>query len=601
MLIESPTNGRPTVPGSGHPLSLSKWLKTLRFHRDSPKGLRSAAAGGDEIRAAKELRRILRERSPRSESRRRTLAAEIRVLSVGSEISGFNLPDGEAVDKRALRSGVTQWLNPQIPRSPNVADWRDWAWLLMLCNRELTSAQILSAWRQLSDDAERLFPDGDSEPLEGGLLRHLDLETTLLRGLLFQDLKPGNKQLRRATQAFRQALDDSTDTDGTPQSRVLEQLPGILATLNRVTLAAKWSDVDLWNKGAVKRIGKLLDRTASLVTPQAVSWTQATPADWTSLATNLIRTLNLKDRSWIGQLSILRKISGKAKSGQTQGLPAPSFQSDWAEWGSLRSDWSPRADVCRLRYDGAVPRLELSAAGIPLLTGEWAHSLRVNGVSIAADGDWSCVCWYDDEQAALMELEQSAGEGVRVIRQAVLLRKESLLLLADSIRTEHCDRLEFSRALTIAPGWECLKDAATRELALVRKGSRVRVIPLSSPQDRVVGSDERTEFENGTLTTSSQTAGPHLYSATVLDWHPERRKSDVEWSHLTVAEDGRAMPPSLARGFRLRIGNRQWLLYHSLTKPKIPRTVLGQHTPNETILSELRPGGEFQSLVEVEL
>ena len=75
----------------------------------------------------------------------------------------------------------------------------------------------------------------------------------------------------------------------------------------------------------------------------------------------------------------------------------------------------------------------------------------------------------------------------------------------------------------------------------------------------------------------------------------------MEWAPLTVAEDGKPVTEDYARGFRLRIGRKQWLLYHSLVAPEIPRTVLGLHTASETVLAEILPNGEFNVLVEVEL
>ena len=75
----------------------------------------------------------------------------------------------------------------------------------------------------------------------------------------------------------------------------------------------------------------------------------------------------------------------------------------------------------------------------------------------------------------------------------------------------------------------------------------------------------------------------------------------VDWSRLTVAQNGKLESLDQAAAFRCRIGRDQWLMYHSLVEPEIPRTVMGLHTPHETVLSKFTSKGEIDPIIEVEM
>jgi hypothetical protein len=68
---------------------------------------------------------------------------------------------------------------------------------------------------------------------------------------------------------------------------------------------------------------------------------------------------------------------------------------------------------------------------------------------------------------------------------------------------------------------------------------------------------------------------------------------------LTVAEQRTNLPSDVAVGYRVQCGNRQWLIYRSLSRPAM-RTVLGQNLASELLVTRFYRTGETASLVEIE-
>ena len=67
-----------------------------------------------------------------------------------------------------------------------------------------------------------------------------------------------------------------------------------------------------------------------------------------------------------------------------------------------------------------------------------------------------------------------------------------------------------------------------------------------------------------------------------------------------MTEDRKVVSPHRASAYRLRIGDLQLILYRSLVKTEIARSVIGQHSRHESLFGLLRPDGDFSPLVMVE-
>ena len=154
-------------------------------------------------------------------------------------------------------------------------------------------------------------------------------------------------------------------------------------------------------------------------------------------------------------------------------------------------------------------------------------------------------------------------------------------------------------SLPLAAGVTAEDNRWTRELTLRAGKLKGRVCPLGLPQERIENADGTLRVEDERLVLE-QTGSGGLHMPLVIDWSPQRQREPAVWQKLTVAEDGLRLPPHIACGQRLRIGKHQWLFYRSLQAGQTGRTVLGHHTPHETVIAEFTSQGEVEPIVMVE-
>jgi len=435
------------------------------------------------------------------------------------------------------------------------------------------------------------------------------LELMTLNALIIPGLKGDRKEVRNVTRAWRTAVDAITDTDGTPHAKWLGEILPRLAQIAAVSLFADSLNVSLWDKKTRSRLQGLHSRSSLLLTPQQVLFSSVETGVAARALLAVAEILHLEKRpgllqvltQWSQPVSGSRGRSRSDKNAVNGKLPRTSTQSDWGEWASLRNQWSGSVDACVVRYSTPIPTIDVLTGNVPFLSGEWGHELKVNGKSVPSSGDWSCCCWNLDEDAVFIELQLEQEDVATVIRQALLLKQESVLLLSDSVRLPAAGKVQLRRKFPLIPGWELAEDTLSRELQLVRGSQRVRVFPWSGPQMKLERTDETIKATGDQIRVSVQGEGAAFYSATMLDWNPKRGDEPVDWQRVTVCEDAQYIPPEVAVGHRLRIGKKQWVLYHSHQKPAIPRSVMGIHTLSETVVASLNNKGDVTTMVEVEL
>jgi hypothetical protein len=254
-----------------------------------------------------------------------------------------------------------------------------------------------------------------------------------------------------------------------------------------------------------------------------------------------------------------------------------------------------RADRLSISYDGLLVEFELSARGRSLLEGTFQSQLVVDGVPVTTSGHWNSVCWSSDDDGDYLELQLLCSDGLRIDRQVLLSRRRHFALLADAVVSTDPGRIEYCISLPVAGGTQMAADLKTREF---RVGT-ARVFPVGLPQDRVLSTSGNCFDEPGRLVLTQQALGRGLYLPVVFDWHPRRRRAKADWRSLTVTQLGRVISPGGAAGYRLRVGQRQLLVYRSLVETGEPRAVLGQHTRYETVIGSFE-AGQFDPIIMVE-
>lgn len=601
------------------------WLTGFKFRHAATSPLAIAAQTGEIIMFADSLTATYADLGDLSKRKRNRLLGSLRTLWTQASVrdnSGFS----DAIEPGALArclfdleltsdelSGrVEAIMASTIEGRPDRETLVAAYWLLRIGGQRLEPQTRFTFFRWTIDSSRTWLEQVQHETPEqaepGNGCAAFDFwEIQTLSDLCFPGLKGEKKRNRQHAQAWQAALDACTDSDGTPHARWLEEILPRFSQLAAVHLFANSLNSPLWDRPSQRRLTGMFARTALLCTPEHVAFNSLpTPA-----ACRILLTIAemLKISSPPGLLELLtrwekqssRSRVGTRKRGLRGKMPLVNVQSDWGEWACLRSTWPAPVDACVVRNDAAVPQLEVVVANQPLFAGDWTHELKIDGNVIPATGEWACCCWTANRQAAFIELQLNRENPLQVIRQALLLREESVLLLADSIRSPESSHIEFSRSLPLAGTWSIEEDALSREQALVQPDVRVRVFPWSGPQMRLDRSDESTTFYDGQMRVRSQSQGRGLYVATLFDWSQKRREEPVDWQRVTVAENGQIIPPEIAVGHRLRIGKKQWIIYHSHRPPMVPRSVMGIHTLNESVFAGLSPLGEVTPLVEVEL
>lgn len=428
-------------------------------------------------------------------------------------------------------------------------------------------------------------------------------EIPFCSGLLFIDLQGAPECLRRGQKVVKKDLPARADNDGTVHAELAGRLPLWLASLIRSTAWANAFDAELWDVDERMLVNDVCERTLALcradgrlaltnglaVDPLPVLTAAADLFEWPSANPSMSCLKNIQ-----------RHTSGQKPTRTGSALVMPSNQSDWARFALLRSDWSATADSVAVTHNEALPLLDVTIGGEPMIHGPWALQLRIGDAPIELAEEWSCVCWETDPEADYVELQMCGPGKLRVERMILLSRTDQFLFLADSISGVKNERIDYASQLPLVNGLTPTADTATRQWQLRGPRSRARVVPLGLPADRVHSTPHGCFTSDGAIRLNHVVEGRGLLAPLVIDWHPSRRNSAVDWKSLTVTEEGKILRPDQAAGYRLKIGAAQWLFYRSLQSTGMSRAVLGHHTFNETVIARFDKAGDVEPLLMIE-
>lgn len=471
----------------------------------------------------------------------------------------------------------------------------------------LDAAALHPLWREawIASTDRTDFALAEDSPLA----RVVSAEIAWASGILFDGHSGLRKRRKSGRERLLAELEARTDTDGAPHAELLPVLAEWFASLVRCAAWAKAGDVRLWNAEMSGRFDGLVRATASL-----------TRADGrVSLSTRVdVRPLlaeAVKRSGWKAGAPVRRLMARLQSHDELPPIPEdgektllhradrtspPVVQTDWGKLVVCRNRWRPESDLLAIAHAAATPSFEFSAFGQSVFAGEWGLRIRIDGDDLTLTPEWEAVTWFSDKDADYVELEWPNERGVTVCRQALLTRADHQLVLADAVSTPGRpeSRIEVETLLPFAAGVSATPRRPLREVALAANGLPLRCLPVALPMNRV-------EQAAGTLETDAdrlvvrQSGSGGVYAPLVFDWHPRRRDAFVEWRSLTVTENHRRLGPADASGHRLRIGERQLLLYRGLNGSKAMRAVLGYHHGSESVIGRFTKAGEVEPLVLV--
>jgi len=587
----------------GH-LDDAGWLGTLTWRRSADAALKSAGQVGDSARFGKAFQSAL----PLKKKRHRT--EQLRQLEQ-LWTSESDAPSSETVMELPSLSEclfgkldvLPAVLFQNVDAVPTRSDLLAGMWILRTRAHELTPDAIASLFRWIVHHSQHSLQQMNGIDTSNGFDELDDIEFQFYAGLICLPLKGGHKLLKTAIKGFSLTLKESTDGDGTPHAQWLPRLESFLTTIARMVLFARLNGDELTNTKTGERLEKLFDRAFSLMVQKHIAFrSQEAGALPSTKRLDLIAdAMGIAPRS--GQRRLIKKWGDKKPSRRPisiWALPDESHQSDWSEWACLRTGWEGPVDMVHVTHHGSLPQIDALVRDVPLWSGEWGCDVSVNSRPVEWKDSWTCVCWFADHEASYLELKKETVEGVEVTRHLTLVRDEHLMMVTDSVSNPNAATMDCQFSLPMAKGWSEERDTMTREIALVNGKQRVRVYPISQPQYLSVSSNGNVQLQDSMLLMSQTAESGSVHHGAIFDWSPKRRKAPVAWQWLTVAEEGKIQPRSRAVGYRLLVGDQQWMTYHSLEEPAVPRTILGHHTSHETIIARIEEEGEIAPLVEVE-
>ena len=608
-----------------------QYLTQVAWRPSADKRLTSAASQGDIATFAKHLRKQLRGVSQRSGKSgvtsallqplwsKRAFDADHEQWSNLLQKLHKQVTSSKSDAKRTseVNNLVARELAAGGPFAGGPAGLLAWMTILSEVGDLLSDDVLVSVWRQTQEASRRLSmgdEEFDADAPDQQLL--VQGELPWRSGLLFSSVKGAGKCRKAGQSCLRRELEGMTDGDGTPHARLLHRLPLTLAVFVRSMQAGLAAGEKLWSSASAERFEMLVERVSSLSLPDGrtalSNGASFAPASLMKSATMLSglskrqpsasRLLGMPDDAEI----VGKKSRSKAhKVARPKRVPrfdkdeSPSSQSDWAELACMRNNWQVGSDSCVIAHHESQPQVLLTAFEHSLIDGDWRTTVSQNGEFLSDDVSWECVCWFSDKDVDYIEL-QSKGGDVSFFRQVLLSRTDHWAMFADGLIGKEAAKYELTTQLPLADGVMTDRSERTREMGISQGKLKAKVYPLALDQQRVANAHGALTDDDASLTLRQTVTGKSVYAPMVIDWSPDRRKCEFQWRRLTVAEDGRSVPPDLASGFRLRIGKHQWLIYRSFHEGETARTVLGHHSPHETVIAEFPVSGDVEPLVMVE-
>jgi hypothetical protein len=485
-----------------------------------------------------------------------------------------------------------------------------------------------------------LFEGTESDNSSNDPIRQIILtgESRWLCGLLLSPLQTALPLQKSGSEALEKILKDCTDSDGVIHGSLLKRLPEWLTPLARSVFWAEAFEQPLWTEKSQQRMDALIERTAMLVLPVSEHSSGKDVPEPSAPTLNQVLELLLLNSGTEWRKRIERLLKGcrelppedvprpkkfkkkkteddePAKTDAAESKPAKgakppaekpklaaSWESDPSCLAVLRSSLEADADVATLEWHSSDAQIMLAAAGVPIFSGFWNWSVRIDDEAVPAPSTWKCSCWFLDPETVFVEIEGEDSAAIKRVRQVLLAPHERFAILTDSVTCKDPNRkVQLVTSLPLTEGCVCAIDSVTREVNILAGSRSVRTFPVWMEDDRIQHTLGSYREHDGQLELSGIGRGG-VTLPLALDWHPRRADAPADWARLTVTESRRVVHEDEAAGYRVRIGDHQVLIYRSLVAGKNSRAVLGLHTWDESVYTRVpNKPGPLEPLVEVE-
>lgn len=274
---------------------------------------------------------------------------------------------------------------------------------------------------------------------------------------------------------------------------------------------------------------------------------------------------------------------------------------------AVMCDLQPQSPLLAIDYRAEDPWMAILREHRSLMAGNWTTHLRINGEPVDTAA-WSLSIWTSNAQADYLELRCELPQGGRIERGVMLGRTDRFALLYDAVILDRPAKIEIEDRIELAEGIafestrensEAVLRCGSKKAASHRSPALARLFPLALPEWRAAAASGELRAEGRTAAWSLGGCGCALFSPIWIDLDRSRSRQKITWRQLTVGEGLRRAPDEAAVGYRLAVGQHQWIVYRSLTA-RGNRTLLGHNLSTEMLVARFGRDGEVDSLIEIE-
>jgi len=247
-----------------------------------------------------------------------------------------------------------------------------------------------------------------------------------------------------------------------------------------------------------------------------------------------------------------------------------------------------------------------------ILSGLWTFDIRLGKKPLLPESKWKKICEHTEKGCDYTEIELHLTGDYRLQRSLLLNHKDKLLLLTDTLLGDEEPTakalLSYQADFSLSPKLRAKTFTEAAEIEFRPAGQPgapvARVMPLALPEWKaatpagLVGGT-LTESE-GRLTLQHTTPGRSLFAPLLFDLDADRLNKRYTWRQLSIGENMQRAWEDQAVGYRIQIGQKQFLLYRSLT-PQAIRTVLGHNLMDDFCFARFDPETGVEPLMVVEL
>ena len=301
------------------------------------------------------------------------------------------------------------------------------------------------AWWQLMEQlhetaasalAERIeWPGDPRQALRSQLLAG---ELPLALSYLFPEIRSLRELRTNAHTALSESLEALTDGRGLPHARLLPVFAPLFACWTRVRWLGARMKPGCWSSEAeyqyrwlVQQALRLVDANGQfMLVPPGAALAKPWPKDLFATALELVGTRKLFAAA---KAALPKRVTPHNAYSSAEDLPARSLESDWSGIAVLSEGWSRSDTRLALAFADDPVRIELTVGRDKLFVGDWTCETTCDGTPVRVAGEWEELSWESDKRSDYIELGVDLTEGLRLERQLLLARDDSVLFLADTL------------------------------------------------------------------------------------------------------------------------------------------------------------------------